>query len=150
VPSFGEYSIKAGFTYQVSRYTEAQEFDETNFFRTPNAYGFLALDWDPIKDLCVSVSANYTGKMLVPYFGTTIANPEDGELRTSDDFFDLGVKISYDFKVASTGFQVYVGIKNAFNSYQNDFDYGIDRDPAYMYGPSLPRYVYFGAKMGIF
>ncbi len=39
------------------------------------------------------------------------------------------------------------GIKNVFNSYQDDFDKGINRDPAYIYGPNLPHSVYFGTKV---
>lgn len=35
--------------------------------------------------------------------------------------------------------QLFGGIQNAFNSYQSDFDIGIDRDAAYIYGPSRPR-----------
>lgn len=42
------------------------------------------------------------------------------------------------------------GIKNIFNSYQNDFDSGINRDPAYIYGPVTPRTLYFGLKLGAF
>ena len=30
----------------------------------------------------------------------------------------------------------------------NDFDSGIDRDPAYIYGPTSPRTIYFGIKIG--
>ncbi len=40
------------------------------------------------------------------------------------------------------------GIKNIFNSFQNDFDEGINRDPGYVYGPTSPRVIYFGLKFG--
>jgi outer membrane receptor for ferrienterochelin and colicins len=40
------------------------------------------------------------------------------------------------------------GVKNIFNSYQEDFDTGIDRDPSYVYGPLSPRTIYFGIKIG--
>jgi len=40
------------------------------------------------------------------------------------------------------------GVKNIFNSYQSDFDSGIDRDPAYIYGPNTPRTIYFGIRIG--
>jgi outer membrane receptor for ferrienterochelin and colicins len=39
-------------------------------------------------------------------------------------------------------------VKNIFNSWQRDFDRGIDRDPAYIYGPAYPRSVYLGVKFG--
>jgi outer membrane receptor for ferrienterochelin and colicins len=41
-----------------------------------------------------------------------------------------------------------LGVKNILNSFQNDFDLGIDRDPAYIYGPTMPRTIYFGVKIG--
>ena len=88
--------------------------------------------------------------MLVPYFGLQIGNPDEGELRTSQSFFDLGFKIRYNIILNGASLQLYTGIKNVFNSYQNDFDSGIDRDPGYVYGPMNPRTVYFGLKFGNF
>ena len=86
--------------------------------------------------------------MLVPYFGPQLASPEDGELRKSASFFDLGAKIRYNIKLNGAMLQVFGGMKNIFNSYQKDFDKGIDRDPGYVYGPSQPRTIYFGIKIG--
>lgn len=142
------FSFKSGFTIQSSKYEEAQEFDEKRFFRTPDNYGYLTLDWTPVSSFGVSTTANYTGKMLVPYFGNQIDDPDSGELRESDPFFDLGLKLRYDFKLNGATLRVFGGMKNIFNSYQDDFDKGIDRDPGYIYGPTLPRTVYFGVKIG--
>ncbi|MEN8250286.1 MAG: TonB-dependent receptor, partial [Bacteroidota bacterium] len=140
------FSFSSGFTLQTSMFEEAQEdFNEKRFFRTPNQYGFFALDWDFYKDFCLSATGNYTGSMLVPYFGTE--NP-DGELRESKEFFDLGAKLSYKVKLNGGSVEFSGGIKNLFNSYQSDFDIGIDRDPAYIYGPLSPRTIYFGVKFG--
>jgi len=140
-----DFSLTSGFTLQTSKYDVAQEFDEKRFFRTPNQYGFFAIDWDFYKKLCLSATGNYTGSMLVPYFGTE--NP-DGELRKSESFFDLGTKLTYTVKLNGASVQFLGGIKNIFNAYQSDFDKGIDRDPAYMYGPVSPRTIYFGIKIG--
>ncbi|MFD1294855.1 TonB-dependent receptor domain-containing protein [Lutibacter holmesii] len=140
--------LKAGFTVQESKYEEAQEFDEKSFFRTPDSYGFFTIDWEASDSWCFIATGNYTGKMLVPYFGTTIDNPEEGELRESDTFFDVGLKITKTIKIAKNNLELSGGIKNIFNSYQDDFDSGIDRDPAYVYGPMTPRTVYFGLKFG--
>ena len=65
----------------------------------------------------------------------------------SPDFFELGVKLSYDFRltVAMT-LQLNLGIQNLFDSYQNDFDKGATRDSGYIYGPGTPRTYYAGAK----
>ncbi len=140
-----DFSLTSGFTLQTSRFEEAQEFDETSFFRTPDSYGFLAIDWDFARRFCLSGTGNYTGKMLVPYFGT--AYPE-GELRTSNAFLDLGVKLKYTVKLNGASVEFSGGIKNILNSYQDDFDMGIDRDPAYIYGPMAPRTVFVGLRFG--
>ena len=86
--------------------------------------------------------------MLVPYYGTELPNGVDGELHKSDSFMDLGAKLSYQYRLNGASMRLFVGIKNMFNSYQNDFDSGDGRDPGYVYGPSLPRTVYFGVKIG--
>jgi outer membrane receptor for ferrienterochelin and colicins len=85
--------------------------------------------------------------MLIPYFGPR-TDPDEGELRESSPFFDLGIKLQYNIKLNGAALQLFTGLKNIFNSYQSDFDSGINRDPAYMYGPLLPRTLYFGMKIG--
>jgi len=142
------FSFTAGYTFQKSEYEEPQEFDEKSFFRTPDQYGFFTADWEATDTWCIIGTGTYTGKMLVPYFGPTIENPEAGELRTSGTFFDLGLKVTKTFKLKNNNLEILGGIKNIFNSYQDDFDTGIDRDPAYVYGPMNPRTIYFGVKFG--
>ena len=145
-----KFSLKSGFTKQSSKYEEPQEFNEISFFRTPDDYGYVTLDWKPVKNWGISSTGNYTGKMLVPYFGLQISDPDDGELRESEFFIDLGLKARYNIKLNGATLQLFSGVKNIFNSYQNDFDSGIDRDPGYIYGPMNPRTVYFGLKIGNF
>jgi outer membrane receptor for ferrienterochelin and colicins len=147
----GDYfSLKSGFTAQNSRYEEVQEFNERNFFRTPGDYGYLTLTWKPSQSWAISSIGNYTGKMLVPYFGLGIPDPENGALRETQRFLDLGLKIRYNLKMHGTTMQLFTGMKNIFNSYQSDFDSGIDRDPGYIYGPMSPRTFYFGLRIGNF
>ncbi len=140
-------SVNAGFTVQSSKYKDPDEnFGKKEFFRTPDNYGFLAMDWKFLRNMGTSLAGNYTGKMLVPYFGTE--NP-DGELRTSSRFFDMGLKLYYDLKLTeNVKIQWYAGMKNIFNSYQSDFDKGVDRDPSYIYGPTQPRTLYVGFTIG--
>ena len=140
-------SVNSGFTIQSSKYDEEQEFDEVRFFRSPNNYGFMSFDWDITKKLNVSFTGTYTGSMLVPYFGENAAD-EDGELRTSNQFFDAGVKLEYKQAVNGSHLIWFVGMNNIFNSYQKDFDEGIDRDPGYIYGPNLPRTLNLGLRIG--
>jgi len=147
IPS-SDISIRSGFTFQSSKYDEAQDFNEKRFFRTPNDYGYMSLDWIAFKNLRVSASATYTGKMLIPYFGPESPDPALGELRESDTFFDMGIKLRYNFQINGTTLQLFSGMKNIFNAYQSDFDEGINRDPGYIYGPIQPRTIYFGLKLG--
>ena len=144
-----DFSLTSGFTIQTSLYDAPQEFNERKFFRTPNNYGYITVDWDFLPNLCLSASGNYTGKMLAPYFGPN-TDPVNGELRETEKFYDLGIKVSYDFKINTNTLQVFAGMKNILNSYQKDFDIGIDRDPAYIYGPTSPRTIYFGVRFGNF
>ena len=143
-----QMTISSGFTWQQSKYESPQEFDEKRFLRTPNAYGYLILDYEPLKRFNVSTSLNYTSPMLVPYFGLDQADPDAGELRTSPGFYDWGVKLSYSIPLNGASVQFYVGMKNLLNSYQDDFDRGIDRDPGYIYGPMIPRTLYGGISFG--
>jgi len=143
-----ELSMKTGFTVQSSMYEQAQEFNERKFLRTPGDYGYIALDWQTTGHFGISSTANYTGKMLIPYFGVNGGEPDEGELRVSKRFFDMGLRLRYDIRLNGATLRLYTGMRNIFNSYQSDFDAGIDRDPGYIYGPMNPRTVYVGLKIG--
>nr|WP_319271926.1 TonB-dependent receptor [uncultured Draconibacterium sp.] len=144
-----KFQLQSGFTVQKSEFEAEQEFGEKRFFRTPNTYGYLSVNISPTPVFDIALTGNYTGKMLVPYFGPEIANPEVGELRESNSFFDTGIKLCYHFRLSDyMKVELNGGVKNLFNSYQEDFDTGIDRDPSYVYGPLSPRTIYFGIKIG--
>ena len=142
-----DFSLNAGFTIQKSLYDEAQQFNEKRFFRTPSDYGFLVTEWDFLKSFCLSGSFTYTGRMLIPYYGP-LTDPDTGELRESSRFFDMGIKLAQTIKLNGVSLQWFAGIKNILNSYQSDFDTGINRDPSYIYGPVLPRTIYLGLRFG--
>lgn len=141
--------MQSGLTIQRSEFEAPQEFNETRFFRTPNTYGYLSMSYNPTPVFSMAFTGNYTGSMLVPYFGPLLPNPEEGQLNKSNSFFDAGIKLSYDLRLSDhVKVKLNGGVKNLFNSYQDDFDSGIDRDPAYVYGPLLPRTIYFGLTIG--
>ena len=146
--------MRAGFTIQSSKFDDPQDVNdsgsirEDKFLRSPDTYGFITVDWEPVDRVGIALTGNYTGEMLVPYFGPEIADPDEGELRKSDAFFDAGLKIRYTVPFDDAGLQFYGGVKNIFNSYQDDFDVTIDRDPGYVYGPMSPRTFYVGVKFG--
>ena len=92
------------------------------------------------------------GKMYVQHYAGGIlpdgSTLQEDRIERTKPFFDLGAKLSYDFKIwNSIGMQVNAGVRNILNSYQRDFDRGADRDSGYIYGPSLPRSVFVGAKL---
>lgn len=140
-------NISAGFTLQSNMYKEEQEFDERRFFRTPNRYGFATIEQliNPLWK--ISTAFTYTGSMLIPYFGPALNDPSMGELRESNPFYDLSISINRELIVGNVKMELFTGVKNIFNSYQNDFDHGIDRDPGYMYGPALPRTIQMGIRL---
>jgi outer membrane receptor for ferrienterochelin and colicins len=146
------FELRGGFTIQSSRYEEEQEFEEKRFFRTPSDYGYMTMEWKPTPNFIISPSVTYTGKMLIPYFpySDELDQPLDEELRESDPFLDLGLKLSRNFRFNGNTFQIYAGMKNILNSYQKDFERGINRDPGYIYGPIFPRTIFFGVKLGNF
>ena len=147
----------AGVTLQRGRYKKPEQWSETapatkHMFRSPDVYGYFTITTQPVKNFKIDVSGNYMGRMYVQHFaggilpdGTTLA---EDRLEHTKPFFDLGVKLSYDFKIWKTlGMQINAGVRNICNSYQKDFDRGADRDSGYIYGPSLPRSVFVGAKL---
>lgn len=140
-----------GFTWQQSRYKEAFAWSETadpvkRMLRTPDCYGYLTLTYNVWKALQAAVSGTYTGKMYLPHFAGYI--PED-RLERSSDFYDMNLKLSYDFKWRKNlTFQINGGIQNIFDSRQKDFDRGENRDSKYFYGPAQPRSYFLGFKIG--
>ena len=139
-------------TLQQSHYSEPHTWNKDapavkKMMRTPNTYGYFTATYTPIKPLSIALSGTYTGSMLVPH------EPVPGFLENpitvnTKDFFDIGLKAAYDFKLyKSMNLQINAGIQNIFNAYQDDFDKGADRDSGYIYGPSLPRSFFAGVKI---
>lgn len=149
---FRDIELQAGFTFQQSRYLEPEQWSESvepqkKMFRSPDTYGFMMVYYKPIDNFDISLTGTYTGSMLVQHFAGYI--PTDREEITKP-FFDLNAKLSYIFKLnGGVMMEVNGGVKNIFNSYQNDFDQGKLRDAGYIYGPSLPRTIFIGAKFSI-
>lgn len=149
VPS-PKLQLQFGATIQQSQYKEAIKWSDElapqkTMFRAPDQYGYLTASLQPTKKLSLSFSGTYTGSMLVQHYAGYI--PRDIEV-TTKSFFDLTIKLMYDLAINNlTKLQLNLGAQNLFNSYQNDFDKGINRDAAYIYGPALPRTVFAGIKI---
>ena len=67
-------------------------------------------------------------------------------------FNEINVKLGYTFKIPNSDqkIQLFGGIQNILNQYQNDFDTGKYRDSGYIYGPAKPRTFFLGIKLGAF
>ena len=74
------------------------------------------------------------------------------EYKTTPSFFELGLKLGYTFRfdVVDSGLEIFGGVKNLSNAYQDDFDTGRNRDSNYVYGPGLPRTFYLGIRLHSF
>ena len=143
-----DLKINLGFTSQISEYEEKQDllgdgkFLKKNFLRTPNNYGFITIDYDFLNNFCFNLNGVYTGEM-------DILHETKEKLFTSNNFFDIGVKLSYKYKINGTYLKLSAGMKNIFNSYQNNFDSGIDRDPGFIFGPMQARTIYFNIAFNL-
>ena len=152
---FSSLQFQLGYTFQRSRYVEAEEWSEDanvapeiRKLRTPDQYGYFTLAYNPTKKLTLNATGTYTGAMLVPHYRGYIAQDR---LETTPHFFDLGLKATYAFKLTNTlDLDVSGGVKNLLNNYQKDFDKGANRDSGYIYGPELPRTLYISVKIGHF
>lgn len=145
--------LESGFTIQKSEYETPVEYIDglagtKSFVRTPNKYGFATLSYTPNKKIGVYFNYVFTGKMLVPHFSGA-PNQLVDEIIMSETFSELSLKLEYTIalKTLASNIQFYSGVKNILNAYQPTFDIGKNRDSNFVYGPALPRTVYFGIKL---
>ena len=145
-----KFQMQLGVTVQKSEYKEARSWSDDveatkKMFRTPDLHGYLTASYNPMKALTLALTGTYTGSMLVEHHAGMIAQ---NMTVSTPDFWDMGFKAAYDFKLYSSfSLQINAGAQNIFNSFQNDFDSGADRDSGYIYGPTLPRTFFFGVKL---
>lgn len=154
-------ALKAGMTWHRAEFIKVEGDDNhgvKSFLRSPNTYGYITGDWKIWRGLSLASTLNVTGRMLVPYEGGTTKNAEEEALRAADEecvlirrtpiFADLSLKLNYTFNLRSADLSLFAGVKNALNSWQKDWDSGVDRDSGYTYGPTFPRMVYVGLRLG--
>lgn len=146
--------IEAGFTLQSSLFDEAVDNIEglpskRDFLRTPNDYGFATLSYNPSKFWNISTNVTYTGSMILAHFGGAGTGQTEDEYFTSPSFFDIGLRVGHTIVLNNldTGLELFGGVKNILDAYQNDFDISKNRDSNFIYGPSLPRTLFFGIRV---
>jgi len=150
------FQLEAGLTLQKSRYSEPVKWSEqlpgtTDYLRTPEAYGYYTLTWTPESNFSAAFSGIYTGTMLVPHYGLEgdAGTPEQDILFESPSFMEMNLKLSYTFEMPrlDSSLDVFAGVNNLLDDYQNDFDTGKNRDSGYIYGPATPRTFFLGVKI---
>jgi len=132
-----KFTLNSNFTYKIAQYENEQKTGYSHstkqFLRTPKLSGDLLLDYNFLQNLAMNLGVEYTGKMKVPHAGRKT-------IVTTPDFIVYNVGLQYDpVKIAGIDYKIKTGIKNVTNTYQNDLDRGANRDPGYVYGPTLPR-----------
>ena len=143
------FEVQLGYTFQRSRYDEPERWSDDaepqrRMFRTPDHYGYMTASADIARNLRASLFGNYTGRMLVQHNAGWIERDTD---RLTPAFWDMGLRFSYLFRLTNViTMQLDAGVKNIFDSYQSDLDFGPSKDSVYIYGPSLPRTYFVGLK----
>lgn len=143
------FEVQLGYTFQRSRYDDPEQWSDDvepqrRMFRTPDHYGYLTASADITRNLRASLFGNYTGRMLVQHNAGRIERDTD---RLTPAFWDMGLRFSYTFRLTNViSMQLDAGVKNIFDSFQSDLDYGPSKDSVYIYGPSLPRTYFVGLK----
>lgn len=155
-----QWMLQGGATFQTAAYEAVEEIwapedpaDATpatttdRLLRTPNAYGFFTLSYTPNKAWALTYSGVITGSMQVPH--VIDADTERTLIEQTPSFFENNLKLSYTLRTPANYQLVFLaGMQNIFDSYQDDFDLGADRDAGYVYGPARPRTSFLGLKLG--
>ena len=142
--------LESGFTLQQSLYDEAVQYSENlplkkEFLRSPDYYGYATFSYNPNSKISFAANLVHTGAMTVLHLAGAPGQLND-EFLVSPVFNNIGLKSTYiqTFKQSEIKVEYSVGIKNLTNDFQNEFDSFKDRDSNFIYGPSLPRTIYFG------
>ncbi|MBK7341832.1 MAG: TonB-dependent receptor [Saprospiraceae bacterium] len=86
--------------------------------------------------------------MKIAHFAGAPEQPTD-KFTDTPQFLEWNLRSAFTFPFPGTGIdlEVFAGIRNLTNAYQNDFDTGKNRDSNYIYGPGMPRTIYGGVKI---
>lgn len=164
------FEVQLGYTFQRSRYNKPEQWsDQTvdgtetgelvlkpqrRMFRAPDHYGYLTANFNVTKNFKASVFGNFTGRMLVQHNHGGM-NPKGEEIKWDSErltpaFWDMGLRLSYNIRLSKQmRLELSAGAKNLFDSFQNDLDRGEGKDAGFVYGPSMPRTFFFGAKFAL-
>ncbi|MEZ7929473.1 MAG: TonB-dependent receptor, partial [Flavobacteriales bacterium] len=142
--------LESGLTLQQSLYDEAVEYSDNlplkkEFLRSPDYYGYATISYNPSPKLSFAANLVHTGAMSLIHLAGAPGQLED-EFLESPVFNAIGIKSTYIQFIKKSGIKIEysVGVKNLTNDFQQEFDSSKNRDSNFIYGPSLPRTIYFG------
>ena len=145
--------LEVGITMQSSLYDEAVSYSEELapkriFLRTPDEYGYAILTLTPIPAWTAAINWVFTGPMMLVHLAGAPEQQAD-EYTLSSPFHEWSFKVGHSFPVhpMHSAIEVFGGVKNLTNTYQDDFDSGKNRDSNYIYGPGLPRTFFVGLRL---
>ncbi len=138
--------VDFGVVSQRAHYDEAEpDFGSTVFFRTPDHYGSLGVQWSFLEDWTFFGGLIYTGEMIAPHYAGYI---EVDRLERTTDFLTLDMNVMRRIELAGEReIRLTLGARNLTNEFQPDLDQGPNRDSAYVYGPRFPRQVFLGVGL---
>ena len=145
--------LESGLTLQQSLYDEAVEYSDNlplkkEFLRSPIYYGYATISYNPSPKLSFAANLVHTGAMSLIHLAGAPGQLED-EFLESPVFNAIGIKSTYIQILKESGIKIEysVGVKNLTNDFQQEFDSSKNRDSNFIYGPSLPRTIYFGLTL---
>ncbi|MDB4250882.1 TonB-dependent receptor [Flavobacteriales bacterium] len=145
--------LESGLTLQQSLYDEAVEYSDNlplkkEFLRSPDYYGYATISYNPSPKLSFAANLVHTGVMSLIHLEGVPGQLED-EFLESPVFNAIGIKSTYIQILKESGIKIEysVGVKNLTNDFQQEFDSSKNRDSNFIYGPSLPRTIYFGLTL---
>ncbi|HSV97241.1 MAG TPA: TonB-dependent receptor [Spirochaetota bacterium] len=127
---------------------EEQVFDNDttkDMLRVPEMTAFTMLQAF-LGDLTATFSTQYIGSQKLEHDVGTPLN----RLEKTDTFLVLNAQLRYRWKIDEYRHaDLFAGVDNISDSYQDDLDEGDTRDAGYIYGPVKPRTYYLGMRVGI-
>jgi outer membrane receptor for ferrienterochelin and colicins len=144
--------VRAGLTIKENKYNDpTTDFNTTEFLRTPDHFGFVRVSWELENGFSFFGSMKYSGSMYVPH-EIVVDYQTDPllELVKSQSFVEFDLSVSKTIEILpKTNTIITVGVKNLTDAFQPDLDFGISKDPGYVYGPGSPRTYFVNINLNL-
>lgn len=152
VKPVSKLELRAGLTIKENKYNDpTSDFNTTQFLRTPDHFGFVRVSWELENGFSFFGSMKYSGSMFVPH-EIKVDYQADPllELVKSQSFVEFDLSVSKTIEILpKTNTVIIVGVKNLADAFQPDLDYGVSKDPGYIYGPGSPRTYFVNINLNL-